>query len=295
MLLILLGGGLLIGGCNVFDFANSSPETVDALLDSARSALAAGNSSRAVRLLEQAFKKDSTDVRVRVELGNALHTDRGLDIFALRSAGKHLVIPADSAISSRVPSSGSTPKRTVCTDEAQPRQAPNRYTAVPLDAEPLRFLSARRTVVERVHDLVVEGVLRRRTEAFMDTRIATRRKGLLVGAVTTAAKQLIDVQEVFEETGGTLFLDRGAEQGRALLACTETEEALRRSNRALCTLGGATRQAIRWLRDRQQPSEDSQEAVLIDRLQSVTSAASARTACSKSPSVARPATTSAPN
>jgi len=295
MLLILLGSSLLAGGCNVFDFANSSPDTVDALLNDARSALAAGNPSRAVRLLEQAFEKDSTDVRVQVELGNALYADRRLDIFALRSAGKHLVSPADSATPSRVPPSGSTPKRTVCTDEAQPRQAPNRYTAVPLDADPFRFLSARRTVVERVHGLVVEGVLRRRPEAFMNAKISTRRKGLLVGAVTTAVENLVDVWEVFDETGRSLFLDREAGQGRALLACAEAEEALRRSNRALCTLSSSARQAIQWLRDRQQPSEDSQEAVLIDRLQSVASAASARAECSRSPSVAHPATTSAPN
>lgn len=276
---ILLAGSLLLGGCNVFNFVDSTPKTVDGLLADARSALTAGNPSRAIQLLERALEKDSTDVRVRVELGNALYTDRGLDIFALRAAGEHLVDSTGSAFPSSLDQSRSTSRETVCTGGMQPSQSSDRYTTIPLDADPLRFLSERRDVVRRVDDLLVEGVLRRRLGAFTDASLRVRRTGLLVGAVTVAVEELINVREVFGETGGALFLDRRPQQGHVLLACAETDKTLRQSHQALCTLATATRRAIQWLRNRNQISENEQENVLIEPLQAVSDAASAQVEC----------------
>lgn len=276
--LVLLVGGLLLGGCNAFDVSSFQPDTVDALVADANAALTNGNASRAVQLLERAFDKDSTDVRVRVELGNALYAKHGLDVFALRTAAEHLVELSGSSEGSAA--DRSVRDESVCTDGARPGTVPERYESIPLDADPLRRLVDRTSVVERVQGLVVEGVLERRPEAFASARPNVRRKGLLVGAVTAVAEEVIDVHAVFDTTGSSLYLDREAEPHRALVACAETDGLLAQTHDALCALGTAARRGVQWLQDRTPSSEEDQDSVLTERLQTLADAADARVDCS---------------
>jgi len=275
---VLLVAGLLVGGCNVFGGFASGSNTVDALLADARTALATGDTSRAVRLLEQAFDKDSTDVRVRVELGNALYAERGLDIFALRTAAGHLVGASDSSDASTAARASRV--ETVCTDEAQPEAVPDRYDSVPADADPVRRLVERSSVAERVRRLVVTGVLERRPDALSSARRGVRQKGLLVGAITAVAKGVIDAHGVFETTESSLYLDRGAEPHRALVACAGAEGPLGQNHDALCALGAAARRGVQWLQDRDSAPEEDQGSLLIERLQDLDDAVSARIGCS---------------
>lgn len=283
--IVLFGVGLLVGACNVFGVSDPEPNTVDALLADARSALTVGNTSRAVRLLERAFEKDSTDVRVRIELGNALFLDRGLDVFTLRAAAEHLVGPSGSAGTSTL--TPSPREGAVCTDGAQPEEAADRYSSVPLDAEPLRRLAEHASVVERVRRLVVEGVLERRSTALSKTDVRVRRKGLLVAAVTIVTRMVIDVHDIFETTESRLFLDRGAQSPRALVACAGSERALTEDHEALCALSNATDQAVQWLQDRNRLSGSDQGAILVERLQTIADAITARIDCSESASSRR--------
>lgn len=277
--IVIVGVGLLVGGCNVFDVSKSEPRTVDALLTDAQSALTAGNTARAVQLLERAFDKDSTDVRVRIELGNALYADRDIDVFTLRAAAEHLVDPAKSV--SRFTSAPSSPADdSVCTDGARPEASSGRFAAVPLDAEPLLRLVEHTPVIQRVRRLVVTGVLARRTEAFSEAGVRIRRKGLLVGAVTAVAEAGIGVHDVFDVTDSALFLDREAQSGRALLACADTDRLLTEDHEALCGLRTAATRAVQWLQDRNRLSGSDQTAVLIDRLDTIVDLVVARIECS---------------
>ena len=276
--LVLLVGGLLLGGCNVFDVSSFRPDTVDALVADANAALTNGNASRAVQLLERAFDKDSTDVRVRVELGNALYAKHGLDVFALRKAAEHLV--ELSGASEGGGATRSVRAENMCTDEARPETVPERYESIPLDADPLRRLVERTSVVERVQGLVVEGVLERRSDAFSSARPNVRRKGLLVGAITAVAKEVIDVHAVIDTTGSSLYLDREAEPHRALVACAETAGRLAQAHDTLCALETAARRGGQWLQNRAPPPEEEQGSVLTKRLQTLTDAADGRVDCS---------------
>lgn len=277
--IVVMGISLLVGGCNVFDVSMSGPRSIEDLLADARSALTAGDTSRAVQLLERAYDEDSTDVRVRVELGNALYADRGLDLFTLRAAAEHLIDPSKSTGSSTAsPSPHGT--NSVCTDDAQPDSSSDRYAFVPLEADPLLRLVERSEVVERVRRLVVEGVLQRPTAAFSDAGVRVRRKGLLVGAVTVTADAGTAVHEVFEAPESTLFLDRDAQSGGAFLACADTEDLLRQNHDALCTLHTAADRAGQWLQARNRLSGSDQTAVLIGRLQTIAESIVARIECS---------------
>ncbi|MFB6098768.1 MAG: hypothetical protein ABEK84_06610, partial [Salinibacter sp.] len=109
--------GLLVGGCNVFEVSPLRSSNVDTLLAEARTALAGDNPYRAVRLLKRAYEIDSTDVRVRVELGNALYSKQGLDVFALRDAVKHLVDSTQSS-SASVGGASTRERGKVCTEGA---------------------------------------------------------------------------------------------------------------------------------------------------------------------------------
>lgn len=275
---LLLVAGLLVGGCNVFDVSPPEPDTVNALLADAQTALAAGDASRAVRLLERAFDKDSTDVRVRVELGNALYADRGLDVFTLRAAAEHLVeLSKSSKVSSAAPSFR---EETVCTDGARPEMSADRYDSVPLDADPMRPLLEHASTVERVRRLVVKGVLEGRAEALASARSRYRQKGLLVGAVTVVAAEIVGVHAAFDTTDSSLYLDREFEPDRALVACAATDGSLDQRHDALCALDAAARRGVQWLQDRSRSSEADRGSVLIDRLQDLAAAASARIDCS---------------
>lgn len=275
---VVLCVGLLVGGCNVFDGTAPGPDTLDELLTDARTALAEGNSAQAVELLERAFEKDSTDVRVRIELGNALYSERGLDVFVLRAAADHLVEPSDSSASST--GRASTDNTDVCTDGARPASAAERYVRIPMGADSLRRLAERTSVVERVRGLVVEGVFNRRSEAFAKANVSMRRTGFLVGAVTKVAAAVVGVRKNVVATESTLFLDREAHPHRALVACAGGEDTLARNHDALCALSDATQSSVQWLQARNRLSERGDEgAVLIDPLQDLADAARLRTGC----------------
>lgn len=276
----LFGVLLLVGGCNVFGFTSPSPNSVDALLTDARLALDAGNSSRAVRLLERAFKKDSTDVRVRVELGTALFDDRGVDVFTLEKGGRHLVGPPDSGPTTDRPETSGRRTKPVCTNGFQPEESPDRFETIPLDAPPVRVLVEHRTVVNRVQKLVVEGVLRHRRQAFSEAGVDLRQKGLLVGAVALTVRQVIHLHDSFVEAESTLYYDRGRQSERSLLACARSEDLLRQNNRALCTLSTAAGQALEWLRRRSRLLGGDQNPVLSGPLRNLSAAAGARANCS---------------
>lgn len=278
---LVLFVGLLIGGCNVFDGLTAGPNTVDELLTDARTALAGGNPARAVQLLEQAFEKDSSDVRVRIELGNALYSERGLDVFVLRAAVDHLVAPSDSSTSSTAGAASSG--MDVCTAGDRPDPATERYVRIPMEAVPFRRLSERTAVVERVRRLVVEGVFSRRSESLEEAGVSVRRKGFLVGAITKAVTGVIGVRENFIDQESTLLLDREAQPHRALVACARGEDVLARSQAALCTLSDATQSSIQWLQARNRLSESGAEgAVLIAPMRDLVDAARLRTGCPES-------------
>lgn len=277
--LVLLIGGLLSPGCNIFTVFPSEPNTVDALVTDARTALAAGNSSRAIQLLERAFEKDSTDVRVRVELGNALYGEHKLDVFTLRAAAEHLLASSDSSsgLSASRPSRGVE----VCTDGAQPDSASERYKHVSTDATPIQRLADRASVVQRVRDLVVRGVLDRRAALFSTASVRVRRKGLLVAAITVMVHEIIKLQRVFRLPERTLFLDREGQPEWALVACAESQDTLTRNREALCTLSDGTSRAIQWLQARNRLSDGNDDKdVFIGGLEDVADAANARTDCS---------------
>ena len=272
--LVLLG--VVLSGCNIFDGLVPSPDTVDALVEDARTALTAGHTTRAVRLYERAFEKDSTDVRVRVGLGNALYADRGLDVFALRRAAEHLTGAREPPGATAV--AGGARTATTCTDGARPASS-TRYGAVPLGADPIQELTGHAPVVERVRRLVVAGALENRTRGFASAAPRLRRIGLLVGSVTTVARQVGKADRMFGEVPGTLFFDPESAPDGALVACAPTGVDLRRVHGALCRLGEAARQGAQWLRERTQ-STDAQSSVLGERLRTLDDVIRARIDCS---------------
>lgn len=275
----LVGVGVLVGGCNVFDISRADPDTVNALLDDARSALTAGNHARAVRLLEQAFDRDSTDIRVRIELANALLVDHGFDVFSLRTVAEHLGGSADSSGVSKKYFSQFGRNESVCTGGVEPRASPDRYEEIPVQADPIQDWVAQAALVDRVRRLVVTGALDR-VSAFEDARLELRRKGLLVGAVAVVASDVIDVYDAFQSTESTLYLDRGAPSGNALLPCAETEAALEHTREALCEFSAAGHRAGEWLRERARLSGSDQESVLVGPLSAVVEATSVHLSCS---------------
>lgn len=265
---------VLVSGCNVLDGRAPAPKSVDALLADARTALRADHPSRAVRVLERALQKDTTDVRVRVELGAALYAERGLDVFMVRAAMDHLV--QDDSTSSPSPQAS---RRVVCTDGAQPSAAPGRYSSVAIAGDPLRALVRREAVVERVRRLVVAGVLERRATAFSGARSSLRRKGRLIGATTVAVRALLHLSERVRAAGGTLFRDREAGSIPALVACAETATALASCRGALCALGRALRRGHEWLRTRDRLSGRKTDAPLTKGFGETAAAATTRANC----------------
>ena len=274
----LVGLMLAMGGCNVYEGIAPTPKTVDALVSDAETALATGDAGRAVRLFERAYEVDSTDIRVRVGLGNALYADRGIDVFALQRVAEHLV--GASGDSAGTTGKWSPKSRGVCTDGAHPDTASARYDAVPLDATSIRRVTERAPVVERVWRLVVVGVLQRQSEAFTATDPAVRRKGLLVGAVTVVARAAIDVRSVLRSTDSALFLDRSSVEGPALVSCASTEDVLAQNHGAVCRLGAAAQQGRQWLQARAESTEDDRGAVLSRQLQTLVEATRDRIDCS---------------
>jgi hypothetical protein len=274
----LLLFGILVGGCNVFDVSTPAPNATEDLIADARTALAAGNAARAVELLEEAYAKDSTDVRVRVELGSALYTERGLDVLALRAAAGAVVPGSDSTNASERSRLGT--EEEVCTGGAEPDADAGRYRRVHMDADPLRTVADRASVVERVRGLVVEGVLERRAEELDASSVSVRRKGFLVGAVTVFASQLLAAREALGTPESRLFFDRQGQPPQAFVACAESNSTLAQHHDALCALSDATRRGLQWLRSRNRLAGRDEASVLIERLEIVSHAGRARTNCS---------------
>lgn len=280
LLCLVLGGGLLLAGCNILDDLGPPPRTVEALLADARLALRAGDSARAVALLERALEKDSTDMRVRVELGNALYTERGLDVFVLRDAGEHLTGTSDSSASEEG-SFGSPVESSECTNGVKPDMASGRYVRVGLDAAPIRQLVDHRAVVERVRDLVVNGVMARRSRELAKAPLRLRRKARLVAAATYLVSAVVRLHESFSSTESTLYLDPGASSSPALVACAQNGSALDRAHTALCQVSDAAEQSGVWLRERAQLSGSERKSILVERLETLADMARRRTGCSK--------------
>ncbi len=275
--LTLVSLALVMGGCNVFEGIAPTADSVDALVDDAETALATGNAARAVRLFERAFAKDSTDVRVRVGLGNALYADHGIDVFTLRRASEHFV---ESAKASETSGAGHfAQEQAVCTDEARPA-ASDRYEAVSLGGAPIQELTEHASVIERVRRLVVTGVLENADSGFASAEPRVRRTGFLVGSVTAVARGVINVDSVFGATEGTLFLDSESSSGQALVACGSTTADLSQLHNALCRLGDAAQQGGQWLQARIQVADEAQSSVLTERLQTLDDVIRARIDCS---------------
>lgn len=270
--------GLLVGGCNAFDGSPPKPNTIEDLVADAQMALTAGNSVRAVELLEQAYAKDSTNVRVRIELGNALYSDRGFDVLALRAAAETLVPGADSTNSSAL--SQGKAREKVCTRGAEPDPDADRYRRVRMDAAPLRRMADRASVVERVRGLVVEGVFERRSAKLDAASVSVRRKGLLVGAVTVITSQMLAAREKIGAPRSRLFFDREGQPPRAFVACAESETALAQNHDVLCALSDVTARGVQWLQTRNRLAGRDEASVLINRLETIVDAGRARTDCS---------------
>lgn len=268
---------VVLGGCNVFEGFAPTPTTVDALVNDAEAALASGNAARAVELYERAFEKDSTDVRVRVGLGNALYADRGLDVFTLRRAAEHLV---DSGEASAAPAGRHVDSReAVCTDGLRPSNS-RRYDAVASDAAPIRELTEHASVIERVYRLVVNGILGNADRGFASAAPGVRRTGFLVGTVTVVAYGVVEVDRVLRRTEGTLFVDSEFESGAALVACASSKADRSRNHRALCRLGDAARRGEHWLQARTEGADEAKSSVLSERVRTLDDVIRARINCS---------------
>lgn len=281
---LLLGVVILLGGCNVFEGLGTEADSVETLLVDARLALNAGNTSRAVALLERAFEKDSTDVRVRVELGNALYSDRNLDLLTLRNVAEHFVGDSDSSKAARTFTRGNTARR-ACTDGAKPDASDRRYSIIPFDAGPIPRLVSRRSVIERVHALVVEGVIHRRTGVLANASVRVRRKAFLIGAATTLMQEAVGVHDAFVDSQSDLFLDRQSSPPGVLIACAKNQPRLERNHEAICALSDGAEQTIQWLGERAELSGTDRKTALVERLDAIVEASQTRAGCSKEASM----------
>jgi hypothetical protein len=255
--LLLLGiGGL---GCNVYDDVGPAANSVDILLSDARTALAADNPQRAVRLLETAHEKDSTNAEVRVELANALYATHDLTVFTLRAVvermnGKDATADVGKA------------ERNACTEGAAPPRDPARYETLAVeDADSLSRLASHQTVLHRVSRLLVDGVLRRRPDAFGSLSPEMQAKAELLAALTRLGRRLVAVRAAVVDTESRLHLDTEAAPP-ALLACSPTAAQQNRAERGLCRLREGGEQALSWLRSRNDRVHSQQSGVLIGPL-----------------------------
>lgn len=275
---LVLGAGILVGGCNVFSGLGAEPNTVEELLAEARAALSAGESGTAVRLLERALDKDSTDVRVRVELGNALYSDRDLDLFAFREAAEHLAEDPDSSAAAGSSTAHPGVDR-VCTAGADPETSSDRYTSISVEAAAIDRLVGRRALIDRVHSLIVEGTIEQRSGALNEAAARLRRKAFLVGAATVFMRGSIGLRDAILETESTLYFDRQVGPHGAILACAPSDSALDRAHEALCDLGAEADRAVRWLDARAELSGGTRTKDLVQWLQRVDRGTGARAGC----------------
>lgn len=270
VLIVVLGLGTGTVGCNVFEAGEPNPTSVEDLLADARVAMTKNDPQRAVRLLEDAFETDSTDVEVRIELVNALYAAHGVDVFTLRSVlepGNEKATVADTAAP-------------VCTDGGDSTRSSEEATIfIDRETDRLQDLVGQREWMQRASRLVIQGVLERRPEAFAAEAHDTRAKGYLLAALTGASLRLMAVRTAVWETEGTLYVDDSRSSSRAFIACGPTTEAVARIERTLCRLEDGFSQAISWLRARNELVGSEQTNLLISPLETNASAVQARRAC----------------
>lgn len=270
---VLLVFGLAGLGCNVFDGLGPSPTSVEELLADARVAMTNGNPQRAVELLETAYETDSTNVAVRIELANALYAAPDVDLFTVRSAVEHL-----NGKGAEVPTGDSDAE--VCTEGASSPRSPGRFLAISVeDHDGLQVLWAERDRIKRVSRLVVDGVLRRRAEAFAEAPVEVRSKGFLLAALTRLSRRLLGVRDALQATESALYMDQESDPPGALVACSPTTEDRDRVERSLCRHEEGVSQAASWLKRRNELFSSEQTSLLLDLLGTHREALRTQAAC----------------
>lgn len=266
---LILGFGF--SGCNVFDGVQSEPASVEDLLADARIAMTKTNHQRAVRLLEEAFEKDSTHVEVRIELVNALFAAHGVDAFTVRSAVEHV---NEGVRSNSVDTEGD-----VCSDGVDPDRSPERFRVVTFEGQAVRTLLGQRERIRRASDLLVDGVLQQRAEAFGQQSPDVRMKGYLLAALTQVSLRMLALEQGVRETAGTLYVDTEAQPSWAFVACAGTEETLSRIEQSLCRLKDEAARAVAWLQARNEAVGSERTTFLIDLLEAHVAAAQVYLSC----------------
>lgn len=246
-------------GCNVYDDVGPSATSVEGLLADARVALTNENPERAVRLLERAHEKDSTDVEVRIELANALYALHALDVFGVRAAAKQL--------NGEEPVSGTEQtEQAACSNGAAPSRSPDRFLTVSFDDEsPLGEVAARRPQLRRVARLLVEGVLARRPDALAETPPVVQAKGYLLAGLTRTSRRLLGVRTAVLDTESALYVDTET-TSPSLVVCSPGSNPRARVERALCRLRSGMQQSLAWLQARNEHVHSDQTSLLIDTL-----------------------------
>lgn len=259
-------------GCNVYDEVGPPATSVEGLLADARIALTNEKPERAVRLLERAYEKDSTDVEVRVELANALYAVHDLDVFAVQAAAEQL--NGGEPVSETDRSA-----RDACSNGIAPSRSPERFLSVSFDDEsPLAMIAARRPQLQRVAHLLVEGVLARRLDAFAETSPMVRAKGYLLAGLTRTGRRLLDVRAAVRETESELYVDTETSSA-SLVVCSPNTETRERVERAFCRLKSGIHQSLVWLRARNEHIHSDQSGLLIETLTQQAAALSGRRSC----------------
>ena len=248
-----------VAGCNVYDDVGPSATSVEGLLADARVALTNENPKRAVRLLERAHEKDSTDVEVRIELANALYAVHDVDVFAVRAAAKQL--------NGEKPVSGTDRGgQTACSNGVAPSGSPEWFLTVSFDAEsPLGMVAARAPQLRRVSSLLVAGVLARRPDTFAEMSPAVQAKGYLLAGLTRTSRRLLGVRTAVLDTESALYVDTET-SSPSLVVCSSGSEARAQVERTLCRLRSGIQQSLDWLQARNEHVHSDQTGLLIDTL-----------------------------
>lgn len=263
-----------VAGCNVYDDVGPSASSVEGLLADARVALTNENPKRAVRLLERAHEKDSTDVEVRIELANALYAVHALDVFAVRAAAKQL--NGEEPVSD-----ADLMGQNACSNGVAPSRSPDRFLTVSFDDEsPLGIVAARAPQLRRVAGLLVAGVLNRRPDAFAETPPTVQAKGYLLAALTRTSRRLLDVRTAVLETESELYVDTET-TSPSMVVCSPSSETRARVERALCRLRSGMQRALTWLHTRNEHVHSDQTGLLIDTLTRQVEALRGRLSCTE--------------
>lgn len=259
-------------GCNAFEDVQPAPSTVEALLADARTAMTKGNHQRAVRLLETAFERDSTHIEVRIELASALYSVKGLDAFTVRAAIEHMNGKGASVASE-------TAVGDICTSEPDSVGIADRLRGISFKDDAIQSLVEERETLQRVSQLVIQGGLQGRADAFAREAAEVRAKGYHLAALTRLSLRLEAVKEAVRGAKGTLFVVSDGVTP-AFIVCGEALNAVSRIERALCREQRGAVQAVSWLQARNDLIGSEQTALLIDLLETHIGALRTRLSCS---------------